>query len=161
MELSKSQGRRVLPSRKSGTESRFFVGGPGAQRKFEPCNELEHALVQAQARTLSVADFFSRLVASKVVLLLDKEIPEVGVWDNSISPLVLMSPRGGSALAVFTSLERATSMCQDSKQHKYALLAEFSWVLRGVTPDVGIVVNPGWPVGVEIDPARVAELKNA
>lgn len=64
-------------------------------------------------------------------------------------------------LAVFTSVERATPMAQNSKQQQYALLTDFSWVLKVVAPGVGIVINPAWPVGVEIEPARIAELKNA
>jgi hypothetical protein len=64
-------------------------------------------------------------------------------------------------LALFTSVERTTPMAQNSNQHKYALLVDFKWVLRGVAPGVGVVINPGWPVGVEIEPGRVAELKNA
>jgi hypothetical protein len=128
--------------------------------EFHPSNELERALVQAQARTMSVDDFFARLLASQAVLLLDKEVPESG-WDNGISPLVLVSPRGGNVLAIFTSVERATPMSQNSNTHKYALLVDFRWILKGVTPGLGIAVNPGWGVGLEIEPARVAELKNA
>lgn len=110
---------------------------------------------------MSVEDFFARLLASQVALLLDKEVPESG-WDVGISPLVLVSPRGGNnVLAVFTSVERATPMSQNSSTHKHALLVDFRWVLKGTTPGLGLVVNPGWPVGVEIEPARVVELKNA
>jgi hypothetical protein len=134
--------------------------GQGSAAEFHPGNELERALVQAQARTMSVDDFFARLLTSQVALLLDKEVPESG-WDNSISPMVLASPRGGNVLAAFTGVDRATPMSQRSNSHKYALLVDFRWVLRGVAPGVGIVVNPGWPVGVEIEPSRVAELKNA
>ena len=108
---------------------------------------------------MGVDEFFARLLGSQVALLLDKEVPEFG-WDNSISPLVLLSPRGGNVLAVFTGLDRATPMAQKSNSHKYALLVDFRWVLKGIGPGVGVVVNPGWPVGVEIDPARVAELTN-
>jgi hypothetical protein len=142
---------------------KLFSGRPEVQNlaaEFHPSNELERALVQAQSRTLSVDQFFERLLASQVALLLDKEVPESG-WDNSISPLVLASPRGGNVLAAFTDVDRATSMNKRSSSHKYALLVDFRWVLKGVAPGVGIVLNPGWPVGVEIEPTRVAELKNA
>ena len=142
---------------------KLFSGKPKAQEsaaEFHPSNELERVLVQAQSGTLSVDDFFERLLASQVALLLDKEVPESG-WDNSSSPLVLKSPRGGNVLAAFTEVDRATLMSQRSSSHKYALLVDFQWVLKGVAPGLGIVLNPGWPVGVEIEPTRVAELKNA
>ena len=128
--------------------------------EFHPDNELERALVQAQAGTMSTEEFLGRLLDSQVTLLLDKEVPESG-WDNSISPLVLASPRGGNVLAAFTGVDRVVPMSQGSNSYKYALLVDFRWVLKGVAPGVGIVINPGWPVGVEIEPARVAELKNA
>src|SRR6478672_13128926 len=101
--------------------------------EFHPSNELARALVQAQARAMSVEDFFGRLLASQVVLLLDKEVPESG-WDSSISPMVLVSPRGGSVLAIFTAVDRATPTSQRSNSHKYALLVDFRWVLKGVAP---------------------------
>lgn len=145
------------------TLGKLFAGMSGGRKpmpEFHPSNELERTLSRAQARTMSVDDFFAHLLVSQVALLLDKEVPESG-WDNNISPLVLMSPRGGNVLAVFTGVDRATPMSQNSKSHKYALLVDFRWVLKGAAPGVGIVVNPGWPVGVEIEPARVAELKNA
>lgn len=132
----------------------------GSTSNFEPTNDLERALVQAQGRTIPIDDFFGCLLGSQVALLLDKEVPESG-WDNSISPLVLVSPRGGNVLAVFTSLDRATPTARNSNSHKYALLVDFRWVLKGATAGVGVVVNPSWPVGVEIEPGRVAELKRA
>jgi hypothetical protein len=142
---------------------KLFSGRSDGQEsavEFKPSKALERALVQAQARTMSVDDFFGHLLTSQVAVLLDKEVPESG-WDNSISPLVLASPRGGNVLAAFTGVDRATPMSQRSNSHKYALLVDFRWVLKGVSPGVGIVVNPGWTVGVEIEPVRVAELKNA
>jgi len=138
------------------------LGGTQAQASgFEPNNELERALVQAQAGKLSVPEFFAHLLKSQVVILLDSAPPQSGAWDNNISPLVLRSSTGSNVLAVFTSKERATPMTQKAKKHQYALLTDFSWVLKGVAPGVGIVVNPGWPVGLEIQPERVAELKGS
>src|SRR5262245_29449711 len=137
---------------------KLFSGTSAAKpssAEFRPGNELERALVQAQARKMSVDDFFARLLASQVVILLDREIPESG-WHKGISPLVLVSPRAGdNVLAVYTSVERATPTSQKSDTHKYALLVDFRWVLKGTTPGLGVVVNPGWPVGVEIEPTRV------
>jgi hypothetical protein len=138
------------------------VGGIQAEAGgFEPTNDLERSLIQAQAGKLSVPDFFTHLQKSQVVILLDGAPPQSGVWDNNISPLVLRSSTGSNMLAVFTSKERATPMTQQSKQHQYALLTDFSWVLKGVATGVGIVVNPGWPVGLEIQSSRVAELKSS
>jgi hypothetical protein len=127
--------------------------------EFEPANDLERALLQAQTGKLSYPDFFANLLKSQVVILLDRVPPQSGAWDNSISPLVLISSKGSKVLAVYTSTERATPMSRQSKEHKYSLLTGFSGVFRGVASGVGIVVNPGWPVGVEIDAARIAELK--
>lgn len=127
------------------------LGGTQAQASgFEPNNDLEHVLVQAQAGKLSVPDFFAYLLKSQVVILLDSAPPQSGPWDNNISPLVLRSSTGSNVLAVFTSKERATPMAQKAKKHQYALLTDFNWVLKGVAPGVGIVINPGWPVGLEI-----------
>jgi hypothetical protein len=76
-------------------------------KTFEPLNDLESALIQAQAGNLSAMDFLGKLSKSKVFVLLDKELPPSGLRDNSASLLVLSNIAGTPVLALFTAPERS------------------------------------------------------
>jgi len=125
-----------------------------AASDFVPGNDLERHLLEAQRDHESVPRLMQTLLASKVVMMLDRAVPESG-WDNSASPLVLNSTTGTPLFAIFTSIERA----KPSGSHQYALLVDFKWILRGIAPGVGLVVNAGLSVGLEMPPEGVAELK--
>jgi hypothetical protein len=127
--------------------------------EFQPANDLEVTLMRAQARELRVADLIGQLLESQVVILLDRPLPDSGLWDEAITPLVLTNQSGNRVLAMFTSPDRAVDVASNFPHHSYALLTDFKWVLRGVAPGVGIVVNPGWTVGLEMPPDGVARLK--
>ncbi len=70
---------------------------------FEPLNDLEERLLQAQDGTLTASQFLDGLLTSTAFVLLDKAIGEDGAWDESISPLVLTSEGGEPMFAVFTA----------------------------------------------------------
>lgn len=115
-------------------------------------------MLEAQAGRLAVGDFLDVLVSSQVFMLLDKEI-DSDAWDDSASVMVLSNRNGVPMLAVFTSAERAVGWPAQLPQFGFGLLADFRWLLRGVGAGVGIVVNPGLSVGLELAAERVTELR--
>ena len=125
---------------------------------FQAENHLEHALIEAQAGVLSVGEFLETLVSSQVFVLLNKEIDSNG-WDNSVSPMILSNQKSVPVLVMFTSPERSDGWPAKFPNFSFGLLTEFRWLLQGVAPGVGIVINPGLLVGLELAPARVAELR--
>lgn len=125
---------------------------------FQAANNLERALLEAQTGRLSVGEFLNTLLSSQVFVLLDKEVAPNG-WDNSASPMVLSNHSGIPVLATFTSPERSDGWPAQLPQFSFGLLTDFRWLLRGVAPGVGVVVNPGLSVGLELAPERVAELR--
>ncbi|HMH68820.1 MAG TPA: SseB family protein [Pinirhizobacter sp.] len=128
-------------------------------QSFTSQNTLEECLVRTQAGKTSVDEFTEVLLESKVVVLLDNEI-KGETWDNSSQPLVLKSPRGGDVLALFTSLDRATPWCKQVPKYVFALEVAFAWIIKSVGGQkMGVVLNPGHPVGVELAPERIAELR--
>jgi hypothetical protein len=126
---------------------------------FVPGNDLERSLVLAQQGQLPIPALMRELGKHQVVVLLDRELPESGQWESEIQPLVLSSPGGQTVLAIFTSIERASPMASRSSSHKFALLVDFNWALHGVGPEVGLVINPGWPVGFEMPAQGVAQIR--
>jgi len=132
---------------------------PNPKQIFEPSNDLEHALLQAQEGRLAVSALMKTLLASKVFVLIDKELGPSGVWDNSVSPMVLSNVAGGPVLAVFTAPERSAEWPKNYPQYKFGLLTDFRWLLKGIATGVGVAINPGSPVSLEMPAAGVEQLK--
>ena len=128
---------------------------------FIPANDLESALEHAQKGEITIEAFFGQFISAQAVVLLDKPIPATGLWDNSITPLVVRTPAGFPALALFTCLERATELSKQCPGYEYALLVDTRWILRGTQTGVGLVINPGSSVGLHMPPSGLAEFKQA
>ena len=126
---------------------------------FEPANELEHALVKARQGELPVVSFMDKLLASQVFVLLDKAPAADGKWDNGISPMVLRNQDGNPVMAMFTAPERSTEWPKREPRFQHGLLTDFAWLLRGLQPGVGLVINPGLAAGLEMPASGVAQLK--
>jgi hypothetical protein len=130
-----------------------------ASSEFKASNALEAALVSAQGGATPIADFICNLLESQVFVLLDKDPGPSRTWDNSASPLVLHNQSGVPMLAVFTAPERSTAWPERIPGYTFGLLTEFRWLLKGITSGVGLVINPGSSVGLEMPAAGVARLK--
>lgn len=115
--------------------------------------------MQAQEGRLAIPAFMQTLLAAKVFVLIDKDLGPSGVWDNSVSPMVLSNASGGPVLAVFTAPERSTEWPKKYLPYKFGLLIDFRWILKGTAPGVGVAINPGSSVGLVIPPDGVERLK--
>ena len=105
------------------------------------------------------ATFFQRLCEAQVFILIDKEIPEGGVWTEDIALLVLNSQSGIPVVAVFTAPERSVAWLAQAPAFKHGLQTDFRWLLQGIAAGVGVVLNPGSPVGVELPPSLITKLR--
>jgi len=130
-----------------------------SQPPFVPANELESHLLQAQLGQSSIAEFLDKLLAAEVFVLVDKDPGTGGLWDNAVSPLVLANAAGLPVFPMFTSQERFTLWHKQFPKFKYWTLVPFQSLLRGIADDVGIVLNPGKTVDLELAPEAVANLK--
>ena len=127
--------------------------------EFSPSNALEQALLAAQQGAGSPTAFFDELATSQVVVLLDRDIGPEGRWDPSINLCVLTNATGQRVVAAFTAVERSGPWHERLPQFGYGLLVSFSWLIQGLGPQVGVVMNPGWSVGVELAPEAIDRLK--
>jgi len=132
---------------------------PDLSSTFEPMNELEQALAQAQAGRMEVTAFMHHLLASPVFVLIDKDLDAQGRWDDAATPLILGSSSGNSVLVIFTSPERSGGWPERHPQFRFGLFVDFRWLLEGVADGVGIIINPGSAVGLEVPPSGVDQLK--
>ena len=128
---------------------------------FNPTNPLEVSLLGAQRDAASEQAFIELLMDSEVGVMLDRAALEDGSWDPESAPMVVERPGGFPALAVFTSPSRALIAGLQSKTFQHGRAMRFRQLLRGVQPALGLALNPGSPVGFDMKPEDVAELKKA
>lgn len=126
---------------------------------FNPTNSVERALLEAQQGRVAPTAFFDELLKSQVFVLLDREIGPEGGWDPSINLCILTNASGLPVAAVFTAPDRSAPWHERLPQFQFGLLVSFTWLLRGLGPGVGVVVNPGLTVGVELSPEAIANLR--
>ncbi len=126
---------------------------------FLASNELEKALIQAQQKNPSVDEFLKVLMDSKIYIMIDKEVGEEGVWDNSTNIFMLANSKNEPRFAVFTSPERSDEWHKRAPKYQWGLQTDFKWVIKLIGPKAGVVVNPGYSVGCDIEPHIIQELK--
>ena len=129
---------------------------------FEPRNDLEKSLHDAQEGRIDGEQFMQVLLESQVYMpILEKQGDAIGniQLDNKANPLSVEDESGEEFLILFTSPERAPKFVKDFPGYgDGGLLAEFSWILEKMGVGFGISLNPNWPVGIDIEPEIVKQL---
>jgi hypothetical protein len=128
---------------------------------FEARNELEQNLVAAQEGQMAGDAFMRYLMDTQVFMPVKDSIGIEGFTSSEKAvPLTLKTEDDVEVLILFTSPERAKRFLQDYPAFDGGLLAEFRWVLERTGSGVGISINPDWPVGMDMEPEMVQQLKN-
>ncbi|NNG13182.1 MAG: SseB family protein [Halobacteria archaeon] len=128
---------------------------------FEARNELEQKLVTAQEGQLSSEEFMKYLLDTQVFMPVKDSIGIEGfTGSDKAIPLTLKTEDDIEILILFTSPDRAKTFLQDYPGFEGGLLVEFKWVLERTSSDVGISINPNWPVGMDMEPEMVQQLKH-
>ena len=128
---------------------------------FETRNELEENLLAAQESTMQSEDFMKYLMDAQVFMPVKDSIGIEGFTSSDKAvPMTLKSEDNVEVLILFSSPDRSKVFMQDYPGYDGGLLAEFKWVLERVGGSVGISINPDWPVGFDMEPEMVQQLKN-
>ena len=126
---------------------------------FEPRNDLELKLQAAQEGKIDGEVFMEHLMNAQVFMPVEDKIGIGGFQgSNQIKPLVVHAEDGTGVLVLFTSPERAKSFVKDYPGYEGGLLGEFKWVLETAGAGNGIALNPGWEVGIDMEPEMVEQL---
>jgi hypothetical protein len=129
--------------------------------RFQARNELEHRLMQAQEGSLAEGEFMQYLLEAQVFMPVRDAIGIAGFTGSTKAiPLTLDTEDALQVLVLFTSPERAKEFVQDFPGYEGGLLVEFKWVLERTGSGVGISLNPNWPVGIDLEPQVVQQLKH-
>lgn len=126
---------------------------------LQPLNEFEQALLAARRGERAVGDLPDLLLSVDVVILLDNDPGPGDLLTGIARPLVLNNPQGHPVLAVFTAPERSIPMALQFPQFGFALPVSFRELLKVVRPGVGLVMNPGTALGIEMPAASVERMR--
>ncbi len=127
---------------------------------FEPRNDIERLLAEVLAGTVEPEDFAHRLMDMQVFMPVKDEKHQIAGFQTSTQaePLVLEDDEGNRALIVFTGPDRAKDFLAEFPNYSGGLLTEFSWILRRMSAEISIALNPGMDAGFDFDPGMVAML---
>ncbi len=130
--------------------------------EFDPRNYLEESLLGAQEGRISGEDFMRALMESQVYMPIHedqkKAIGNIQLGDQA-RPLSIQGDNGVEFLVLFTSPERATEFVKNFPGYDDGgLLTEFTWILEKTGIGFGISLNPGWPVGIDLEPEAIRQL---
>ena len=130
------------------------------QELFDSRNELEEKLIAAQEGQLASEAFMEYLMDTQVFMPVKDSIGIEGFTSSDKAiPLTLKTEDDVEVLILFTSPERAREFVQDFPGYDGGLLAEFKWILERTGSGVGISINPTFPVGMDMEPEMVQQLK--
>ena len=128
---------------------------------FETRNELEQKLLAAQEGQMPGDEFMKYLMDTQIFMPVKDSIGIEGFTSSDKAiPLTLLSDDKIEVLVLFTSPDRAREFVRDHPGYEGGLLAEFKWVLERTGSGVGISINPNWPVGMDMEPEMVQQLKH-
>lgn len=119
---------------------------------FTPCNSLESALLEAKEGSVSVLEFLGVFVKSEVY------VPSSTVVDlngTGFCPL-LFDKEGSTLVSAFTERQRITPFVD---KVPYCLAMKGGEFLQRIPSEFGVVINPGWEVGMEVTSQGVQEIR--
>lgn len=125
---------------------------------FIPGSELELQLVQLQLHQRISDQFLDTLFSSQLVLLTAQQ-PTEDTVPADLSPLIIRDQQGARFLAIFTNLELATAQAEQFKPYQYGFVVGGDWVIGNLSDNLGVVINPGCNVGVQIPAKHLATVK--
>ena len=131
------------------------------QETFEARNEVEEKLLAAQEGQISSEAFMEYLMDNQVFMPVKDSIGIEGFTSSDKAiPLTLKTEDNIEVLILFTSPDRSKEFVQEFPGYDGGLLAEFKWVLERTGNNIGISINPNWPVGMDLEPDMVQQLKS-
>lgn len=132
------------------------------QEPFEARNEVEEKLLAAQEGQLSSESLMQYLMDAQVFMPVKDSIGIEGFTSSDKAiPLTIKTEDDLEVLILFTSPDRSKGFVQDFPGYDGGLLAEFKWVLERTGSGIGISINPDWPVGMDLEPEMIQQLKSS
>ncbi|MDH3934737.1 MAG: SseB family protein [Gammaproteobacteria bacterium] len=131
------------------------------QETFEARNEVEEKLLSAQEGQLTSEALMEYMMDAQLFMPVKDAIGIEGFTSSDKAvPLTLKTEDNVEVLILFTSPDRSKVFLQDFPGYDGGLLTEFKWVLERTGSGIGISINPDWPVGMDLEPEMIQQLKS-
>jgi len=139
----------------------LFLWETGMQETFEARNEVEEKLLSAQEGQLTSEALMQYMMDAQLFMPVKDAIGIEGFTSSDKAvPLTLKTEDNIEVLILFTSPDRSKEFLQEFPGYDGGLLAEFKWVLERTGSGIGISINPDWPVGMDLEPEMIQQLKS-
>ncbi|TCJ11763.1 SseB family protein [Parasulfuritortus cantonensis] len=127
---------------------------------FDPRNDIERLLAEMLQGAVEPEEFARRIMDMQVFMPVKDEKNAIAGFQRSTQadPLVLEDDDGNRALIVFSGPDRAKDFLAAYPGYGGGLLTELSWIVRRMSADIAIALNPGMEAGFDFDPGMVAML---
>jgi hypothetical protein len=116
-----------------------------------PGNPLEQGLASVRSGLIELTEFLHTFVFAEIVVPSGTEPQADG---SGFTPL-LFEKNGFELVAAYTSGERVPTV---DGAYPYCLLIRGGEFLRRMSANYGLVINPGWSLGMEISPDGVRRM---
>lgn len=125
---------------------------------FEPRNDLEQLLLDMIDLQVEPEVFAHHMLGLQVFMPIKDEKHPIAGFQRSTQaePLLLEDAEGQRAMIVFSAPERAKAFLAGQPGYSGGLLTEFAWILRRMSEDLSIALNPGLNIGFDFDPQMIA-----
>lgn len=121
-------------------------------------NELEKKLIQAQNGEIEGEEFLKEMLSMQVFMpILEKHNIAGFSESKQATPLSFKDDSGAEMVVIFTSPDRAKEFVKDHPGYDGGLLEDFKWVIEKIGGGYGVILNPGFEVGLELE-ANMLEL---
>lgn len=121
-------------------------------------NTVEDLLVAMHEGHLAPEEFARRLLKEQLFMPVQDEKHKIGGFQASTkaTPLIVDDQDGNRVLVLFTSPDRAKAFLAHYPGYSGGLLTEFAWVVKRIAEGMGISINPGQQLGMDLDREMVA-----
>ncbi len=128
---------------------------------FSAENELEKKLIQAQNGEIDGETFLKEMLEMQVFMPIKDKHGIAGFQDSKqATPLSFKDDDGTEMVILFTSPERAKVFVKDYPGYDGGLLEDFKWVIERIGGGYGVILNPGYEVGLELEANMLEALSN-
>lgn len=127
---------------------------------FEPRNELEQQLLAVHQGQIAPEQFLQELLGMQVFMPVRDDDNAIEGFQASVRavPLSLEAEDGTKVLILFSSPERSRPFTDNYPGYSGGILEDLKWVLERMGGGYGIALNPGWEVGIDLEPDMVTQL---
>ncbi len=125
---------------------------------FIPENDLEKKIIQAQNGEISAEQFLRDMLVMQVFMPIQDKSGIGGFQDSQQAVPLSVKDDEGEMIILFTSPERAKEFVKDYPGFGGGLLEDFNWIIEKIGGGYGVILNPGYEIGLELEANMLAQL---